>query len=703
VLLYELLTGTLPIGPGRASLAAVEEAILRGEVPLASSKVRDRATAKALRGEIDAILGKAMAREPARRYATADALADDVERQLRGAAVLARPDSTAQRLRRGVWRHRLGFGVAGALVSTMMTGALAALIQAQRADAAADRARVVKEFVVDVFKVNSPAGDHNSALQKLPAKMLLEHGASLIETKFAGQASLQAELFGVVSGIFLDMGAVDLSANYATKQVEALTTAGAAPVELAESLLLLATALSDAGRHGDAEARIRRALSLAGADEALGLRARVMLAETLQRLGRAADCERELATLDGALAARSPGPSVLRARASQVRARLLLARNGFEQAAALLGQAADEAVAAEGRLSATAIDIRLLLAHQFIQRFRREEADAVKVLALEALRARGGVAQVKALLAESQLTMNAYENRLLSFAEASATMDRVVTAMAQLDVAIPEAIPAKVDLYRGWVALCWGDVDAADRLISAAAARLHPPADALFERYQLTNGQASVAWMRGEHAQADRLYRELAGLRRQMGNGDMPFAAEDFQTIAENLSMGGWYQQALDVLDSAPSFKRVEGMADNGEHTEGLIDEARARVLIDAGSPLAALKVLAPEDRPMTGFDDGLRRLRGEAQCATGQPAEGLARLLEVIRFYGPERHADHPQLARDRAVAALCALQAGRRALAEDLARQAREAFRNQPTVSPYFKAALLKVELALAKRPPA
>jgi len=507
----------------------------------------------------------------------------------------------------------------------------------------------------------------------------------------------------VVGGIFVDMGAPDLGAHYAIKQVEVLTTTDAGSVEQAEALLLLARAFSDAGRHGDAEVRVRRAITLAGKNDALALRGRLMLADTLEKLGRLAECAQELASVDAALAARSPAPRIEHARAALIHARLLLARNGFEEAVVLLKQAANEAVAAEGRRSGTAVDIRLLMARQFLLRFRLEEANEAKTAALEALRASGSAGQVKAALAEGQLTMNAYENHLISFDEASSTMDRLRTFTARPDLGIPEAIAAKIDLHLGWLELCWGNVDSAERLIASAAARLQPPADALLDRYQLTNAQASVAWMRGDHVKADRLYRELAELRRRMGHGDVPFAAEDFQSIAENLSMSGKFLEALAFLDTAPRFKQVEGMAAGGERTADLIDEARARVLIDSGSAAAAINLIPAEDGPMTGFDDGLRRLRGEAQCALGQRGEGLARLLSVIQFYGPERHPASPQIARDRAVAALCAVRAGKRALAEGLARQAREAFARQPAVSPYFKAPLVAVERELGlKLPP-
>ncbi|HKW83274.1 MAG TPA: serine/threonine-protein kinase, partial [Burkholderiaceae bacterium] len=67
VLMYQLLTGTLPIGAKRGSLGAVEDAIIEGDAPGASQRVEDKGTARALRGEVDAILARAMHREPARR------------------------------------------------------------------------------------------------------------------------------------------------------------------------------------------------------------------------------------------------------------------------------------------------------------------------------------------------------------------------------------------------------------------------------------------------------------------------------------------------------------------------------------------------------------------------------------------------------------------------------------------------------------
>ena len=137
VLLYELLTSTLPIAPMRSTLGAVEDAILQGDAPPASSRVKDKARARALRGEVDAILGKAMQREPARRYATADAMAQDIERHLNGETVMARPDSVVYRLRKGLRRNWLPASAAAAVLAGLL-----ALLAGLQADGLVPRARM---------------------------------------------------------------------------------------------------------------------------------------------------------------------------------------------------------------------------------------------------------------------------------------------------------------------------------------------------------------------------------------------------------------------------------------------------------------------------------------------------------------------------------------------------------------------------------
>jgi hypothetical protein len=119
-----------------------------------------------------------------------------------------------------------------------------------------------------------------------------------------------------------------------------------------------------------------------------------------------------------------------------------------------------------------------------------------------------------------------------------------------------------------------------------------------------------------------------------------------------------------------------------------------------------ALKVL---ERATSAADDHpadlalyFQRL-GETLCALGRRSEGLALLQQQVT--AGEQNGDYPNapwLARLRAVTGICALQANDRTTATKYATLARAAFIAQPGVSPYYKAPLFKLELALGLRLP-
>ena len=92
-----------------------------------------------LRGELDAIVGKAMHEDPMRRYASAEALSDDILRYLKRERVLARPDSTAYRVRTFIRRRSaLTVSVAGAF---LLVGSASVIAWQQAAAARAEAAR----------------------------------------------------------------------------------------------------------------------------------------------------------------------------------------------------------------------------------------------------------------------------------------------------------------------------------------------------------------------------------------------------------------------------------------------------------------------------------------------------------------------------------------------------------------------------------
>ena len=132
---YELLTGKRPYHLRGASPSALEEAITATEAPLASSRVAGNAiTARALRGDVDTILAKAMKKRREERYPSIEALTADIDRHLRGLPVLAQPDSLAYRAGKFARRERWPLAVSALVFAVVLSGVVGTLTQARRAE-----------------------------------------------------------------------------------------------------------------------------------------------------------------------------------------------------------------------------------------------------------------------------------------------------------------------------------------------------------------------------------------------------------------------------------------------------------------------------------------------------------------------------------------------------------------------------------------
>lgn len=164
VVLYELLTGTRPYKPRHDSVAALEAAVLEADPAPPSAAAGDRSTRKALRGDLDTIVLKALHKQPEARYATVNALGDDLERYLSGRPVLARPDSSWYRLSKLIRRNALAASAAAiVLVSLAAFGVVsswqARVLAEQRriAQTERDTAEQVVRLLIDLFESTNPA------------------------------------------------------------------------------------------------------------------------------------------------------------------------------------------------------------------------------------------------------------------------------------------------------------------------------------------------------------------------------------------------------------------------------------------------------------------------------------------------------------------------------------------------------------------
>ncbi len=207
VVAFELLAGARPYRLKRGSAAEVEEAVLAADVPLASSVAVDAARKRALRGDLDAILAQALRKDVARRYASVDALADDLSRHQAGQPVTARPDSAAYRLRKFVARNGLVVGAGVSVAVALAVGAGVSVWQASKARAQANRAEVVQAFLLDLFRTNSGEQQSNAeAAQATTARELLDRGAERINQSLADAPDAQFDVLGVLASIYDEMG-----------------------------------------------------------------------------------------------------------------------------------------------------------------------------------------------------------------------------------------------------------------------------------------------------------------------------------------------------------------------------------------------------------------------------------------------------------------------------------------------------------------
>ena len=140
VILYELLTGSTPIRRETIKRAALDEmlrVIREVEPPTPSSRISTSEALPSLaanrhveparltrlvRGELDWIVMKALAKERERRYASAIGLADDLERHLNHEAVSAGPPTAAYRLRKFVRRNRTQVTAAALVLVALVLG-----------------------------------------------------------------------------------------------------------------------------------------------------------------------------------------------------------------------------------------------------------------------------------------------------------------------------------------------------------------------------------------------------------------------------------------------------------------------------------------------------------------------------------------------------------------------------------------------------
>jgi eukaryotic-like serine/threonine-protein kinase len=208
VLTYEVVTGVRPYDTSGKTLDQVLEMVLETE-PSRPSAAREPAAPSGdapaysrarLKGDLDAVVLKAMSKEADRRYGSAGELADDLERFLTGKPVVAREPSMGYMLRRVAGRHKAVVTFAAAAVLTIIAALGVAVWQRQvavRAQARAERRfnetrQLANTLVFKIHDAVAPLAGSTPVRRTIVNEALayLER----LEAESGGDESLQLEL-----------------------------------------------------------------------------------------------------------------------------------------------------------------------------------------------------------------------------------------------------------------------------------------------------------------------------------------------------------------------------------------------------------------------------------------------------------------------------------------------------------------------------
>jgi tetratricopeptide (TPR) repeat protein len=219
VLLYQLLTGRLPCGLDDCTPHDVPRRICETPPDRPSTVVTDtvasvrdgspRKLRRRLAGDVDAIVLKALRKEPRQRYASAEQLAADLRRHLQGLPVQAR---------RGAWTYRVGklarrYRWAVAALVLILSSSVVSTVQWRRAEqerrqavAERDRSERVSKLMKNLIKSANPDVAQG---RELTAREILEEGREQLADVLEKDPELAATLAGALGDVYRNLGVYD--------------------------------------------------------------------------------------------------------------------------------------------------------------------------------------------------------------------------------------------------------------------------------------------------------------------------------------------------------------------------------------------------------------------------------------------------------------------------------------------------------------
>lgn len=260
---YEVLRQLREVDPPRPSTR------IRSDKPSSTSRAENRGMQPSqlenvLHGDLDWITMKALEKDRARRYGAPTELAADIGRYIANEPILARPASTAYRIRKYVRRHRIAVAVASGLILLLAAFAVIQAVQVRRVtqerDRTArerDRANRITDFMLQIFKVSDPTESRGNTIT---ARELLDKASKDIDTGMA-DPEVQAQMLHVMGEVYDNLGIQSRAQTLFSRAAETRRRVlGPNHPDTLDSLSLLSWEFYLDGRYAEAEKLQREAL-----------------------------------------------------------------------------------------------------------------------------------------------------------------------------------------------------------------------------------------------------------------------------------------------------------------------------------------------------------------------------------------------------------------------------------------------------------
>ncbi|MGI9628280.1 MAG: tetratricopeptide repeat protein, partial [Longimicrobiales bacterium] len=657
-LIYELLTGLRPFGTvGRAWKEL--ERILNDEPPrLSQSEGLDRATRRALEGDLTTIVRKALRKEPNRRYGSARALGDDLRRYLEGRPVAATPDSLGYRASKFVMRNRVAcaLGALGLLATGF--GVAATAWQARAVRVEAERAEAINGFLLSLFEGADP--DLNPG-EPVTASQLLEAGLARVDSLAVGPRT-HVDLLTTMGVLFGKLGH-DERADGLLRQAVSTSSAALGPEDLAtaEAMDALGVRLALTGVFAEAQDVLTQALKVreaAGADLLDVGTTQGNLAKAMEQAGHLADATLMYQDAIETLNRATEGDSLRFATELMGLAQALEESQRFEEANTLMQTVRRLREEGEGETPALATAVHNI-AH--LTGLWKDDVEGAERLYREALSMRrrifpGGHPDIPLTMQEIARVIELRGR----WSEADSLYGEAFSEWSDL---YGSNHPHLANLRANQANLRYrnGDLDAAAEAYEDIVRLYRVQGDATLTSVSIHN-LGVIERERGAYASADSLLAEALELRRS-------YLEEPHSDIAQSLSS--------------------RSMLNN---LRGRFDEAEAL----ARASLSQYEAVLPADHSAFVWP---RRELGIALVAQGRSDEGAPLLEDAATSLQEMLNAADPQLGRTKLWLGIARVRQGDTDSGRELIEEALESLTaSQPSGSPDVDRA--RTELARSRR---